>query len=43
MRLGKEERKMIQWALDKGFAVSRSDLVRAAVTEYCERRRGIDG
>ena len=40
LRLTEKDIEIINRLLKDGYASSRSDLVRAAVTEYCERRMG---
>ncbi len=40
LRLNEKEIEIINRVLKKGYASSRSDLVRAAILEYCERRLG---
>lgn len=40
LRLNEKEIEIINRVLRKGYASSRSDLVRSAIHEYCERRLG---
>ena len=40
LRLSEKEIEIINRLLAEGYASSRSDLVRAAVLEYCEKRTG---
>ena len=40
LRLSEKEIEIINRLLAEGYASSRSDLVRVAVFEYCEKRAG---
>ena len=40
LRLSEKEIEMMTRLVKKGYALSRSDLVRTAVIEYCQRRLG---